>query len=139
MSIYSIGSYFYYLCRSMSEYYVHSPYVYDLMQKCLRSRNIFQSSKSNHTATCIEKYVAKEGIVVKFIDISIDLSSFTTSALPSNTVLVIESPHDSYEREKYFDILCKRKDITLSIDIFFTGIIFPHKDMKKEHFVLNYF
>ena len=139
MSLYSIYSYIFYLCQSRSEYYVHSPFVYSVMQNCIREHSIFHIGEAHRLSERIKKHHLTSAMPIRIIDNDTDIVSYINSTTHPDVILIIKKPHFSRHRERLFSTLCQREDITLSIDTFFNGIIFPVRDMKKEHFVLNYF
>ncbi len=56
-----------------------------------------------------------------------------------NTIVVFDDIHWSAEMEEAWDIICKDETITLSIDLFFVGIIFFRKEFKvKQHFCIRF-
>ncbi len=56
-----------------------------------------------------------------------------------NTIIVFDDIHWSAEMEEAWDIICKDETITLSIDLFFVGIIFFRKEFKvKQHFCIRF-
>ena len=139
MSLYSIYSYLFYLCQARSEYYVHSPFVYSVMQNCIRERSIFHIGEARRLSERIKKHLLIADTDIQIIDDNHTIISYIESTTPPSSILIIKNPHTSRYREKLFSTLCQRQDISLSIDTFFNGIIFPMRDMTKEHFVLNYF
>ena len=139
MSLYSVYSYLFYLCQARSEYYVHSPFVYSVMQNCIRERSIFHIGEAHRISERIKKHLAIADGNIEIIDDDHSINTYVNSTTPPTSILIIKNPHTSRHREKLFSALCQREDISLSIDAFFNGIIFPVRDMKKEHFVLNYF
>lgn len=56
-----------------------------------------------------------------------------------NTIIVFDDIHWSAEMEEAWDIICKDETITLSIDLFFVGIVFFRKEFKvKQHFCIRF-
>lgn len=56
----------------------------------------------------------------------------------NNTILIFDDIHWSEEMEEAWKIICDDKRVTVSIDLFFLGIIFFKKELQKEHFVLRF-
>ncbi|MBC7937897.1 MAG: class I SAM-dependent methyltransferase [Rhizobacter sp.] len=55
------------------------------------------------------------------------------------TILVFDDIHWSKEMEEAWDIICRHSAVTLSIDLFFIGIVFLRKDFKvKQHFSVRF-
>jgi hypothetical protein len=109
------------------------------MQNCIREHSIFHIGEAHRLSERIKKHLAIADESIEIIDDDHTINSYINSDTPPTSILIIKKPHSSRHREKLFSALCQREDISLSIDAFFNGIIFPVRDMKKEHFVLNYF
>ncbi|MDP4273925.1 MAG: class I SAM-dependent methyltransferase, partial [Bacteroidota bacterium] len=56
----------------------------------------------------------------------------------SSGIMVLDDIHWSAEMEEAWDILKKEERVSLSIDLFFTGILFFKNGFQKENFVLNF-
>ncbi len=55
------------------------------------------------------------------------------------TILVFDDIHWSKEMEEAWEIIKQHDAVTLTIDLFFIGIVFLRKDFKvKQHFVVRY-
>jgi len=60
-------------------------------------------------------------------------------AAHENTVMVFDDIHWSREMEEAWEELKQHESVTLSIDLFFIGIIFFRKDFKvKQHFTIRF-
>jgi predicted O-methyltransferase YrrM len=56
-----------------------------------------------------------------------------------NTVIIFDDIHWSAEMEAAWEIIKGHEPVTLSIDLFFIGIVFFKKDFKaKQHFILRF-
>lgn len=56
-----------------------------------------------------------------------------------NSILIFDDIHWSVEMEEAWDIIKKHPAVTLSLDLFFIGIVFFRKDFKvKQHFNLRF-
>ena len=56
-----------------------------------------------------------------------------------NTVIIFDDIHWSKGMEEAWDIIKQHEKVTLSIDLFFIGIVFLRKDfMVKQHFTVRY-
>jgi predicted O-methyltransferase YrrM len=56
-----------------------------------------------------------------------------------NTVIIFDDIHWSAEMEAAWEIIKGHEAVTLSIDLFFIGIVFFKKDFKaKQHFILRF-
>ncbi|MGB4931073.1 MAG: SAM-dependent methyltransferase, partial [Chitinophagales bacterium] len=59
--------------------------------------------------------------------------------LNENSVLIFDDIHWSDEMEKAWEAVKSNPQVTLSLDLFFKGIVFFRKDFKqKSHLVLQF-
>jgi predicted O-methyltransferase YrrM len=56
----------------------------------------------------------------------------------NDTVFVIDDIHWSEGMENAWDHICNHPSVTLSVDIFFMGIVFLKKELSKQHFIIRY-
>ena len=55
------------------------------------------------------------------------------------SILIFDDIHWSAEMEEAWEIIKMHSSVTLSIDLFFIGLIFFRNDFKvKQHFVINF-
>jgi predicted O-methyltransferase YrrM len=57
----------------------------------------------------------------------------------NETVMVFDDIHASAGMEEAWAYVTKRKEISVSLDLFFSGWIFFRKESSKQHFKLRYF
>ncbi len=55
-----------------------------------------------------------------------------------NSIIVFDDIHWSDGMEKAWEYIINHPDVTLSVDIFFLGIIFLKKELTKQHFVVRF-
>lgn len=136
-------SYTYYLTQARSEYYVHSPFVYTLMCECLkrpfpvvrpeRRERLYERLREflvrSHAAACLTRIPPERPIVAAFTDLD----------QTDRTAVFVDLPHRDKAREAEWEALCADPDIALTIDLFRVGLVFPTREMDKEHFCLRYF
>ncbi len=58
--------------------------------------------------------------------------------LNENSIVVLDDIHWSKEMEKAWKEIYTLKEITLSIDLFFMGIVFFNKNLTKQHFNIRF-
>lgn len=139
MSLSYLFSYLYYISEARNEYFIHSPFVYSMMTQCIKKRRFLCYDTPESLLSRFSAFMAQENPNIIVADVKKDLFDISSSAFKEGDVLFIIKPHYGKTREHNFDALCHRSDVTLSIDLFHVGIIFPHRDMVKEHFILKYF
>lgn len=136
-------SYVYYIACARSEYYVHSPFVYTLMTECLNRKNRYLPENPTRLHARIQDYLQEKDPAwqIHRIDRLTDIDK-TLSAQPTGstfTAFFIDSPHATPRRERQWEAAIDNPDLSLTIDLFRAGLIFPHREMNKEHFCLRYF
>lgn len=53
-------------------------------------------------------------------------------------ILILDDIHWSIEMEEAWKYICQHKNITITIDLFWLGIVFLHKTQAKENFIIRY-
>jgi len=68
------------------------------------------------------------------------VSDFTNCLkyIHNNSVFVISNIHKSEEMEKAWNQIIKHEDVKVSVDLFFTGLIFFRKEQVKENFIIRF-
>ena len=154
-------SYMYYLARARSEFYVHSPFVYALMTRCINGpgKRAFESRDKlfdrlgqylekqygrTRLVRCTEKasisaFAAKVPETIGDADTKCTRRRIADILPMESIVVFVDKPYATAQREKEWNDACAQSDITLTIDLFRVGIVFPFRDMEKEHFCLRYF
>ncbi len=56
----------------------------------------------------------------------------------NNTVIVFDDIHWSEEMEAAWMMIKQHPSVTLSVDIFFMGMVFFKKELSEEHFIIKY-
>lgn len=54
--------------------------------------------------------------------------------LHNNSMIIIEDIHSNSIQEKRWNSLVKSKELTVSVDLFYCGVLFLRKEQEKEHF-----
>ena len=132
----------YYLTAARSEYFVHSPFVYTLMTECLRKKRRFAPENRDRLLERLSGYLTAAESDLNILRIAPDepVKNIPAAALTAkNTMLFIDLPHKGTQREAQWNDLCRNPDIILTIDLFRVGLVFPRRDMRKEHFFLRDF
>lgn len=135
-------SYLYYLTEARNEYYVHSPFVYALMERCLRKNIRPFPEKRDRLFERVREFVIASGLGREVFRIPQNLpadKTFYSLAPEDRAAVFIDLPHRGRERETAWRKLCDDPDISLTIDLFRAGLVFPCLDRSKEHFCLRYF
>jgi hypothetical protein len=56
----------------------------------------------------------------------------------NNSIMIISNIHKSQEMEKAWNQIIKHKDVKVSVDLFYTGIMFFRKEQVKENFIIRF-
>ena len=142
MSLSYFWSYIYYLTQARSEYYVHSPFVYRLMCRCLPRRKRLRCESREALFARLQEYIVQQGIapgLTRIPPAENPCEVFYGLPAGERTAVFVDLPHRDSGRESAWQTLCNDPDIALSIDLFRAGVVFPYLDMSKEHFCLRYF
>ena len=154
---FKIISYFKFLYHSTNQHGVHSPFVYQFVTK-----GLYQKTK---TATLIDdnnslKSLSKKEkkILSKIITyFNVDTISFDSIVSENNNALIFiqQLNHKTFFKPKsnYFVVikdihqnkinflnwqkLIKNSEATVTIDLFYFGLIFFRKEQAKEHFIIR--
>lgn len=142
MSLSYFWSYIYHLTQARSEYYVHSPFVYTLMCRCLRRHKGLLPENLDRLHDRLQRYLAQQGIAPKLVRIPPGQSpdkAFYALEDDQRAAVFIDMPHRTPKREAAWQTLCRDPNISLTIDLFRAALVFPRHPMSKEHFYLRYF
>lgn len=150
-----------FLLRATNQHGVHSPFVFDFVTKGLYKKEIKNNSldkfpelnkltkKEQKVFSKIEKYFKIEQIyfdfetfsnnldnnfkilLVRLID-KINTSEFNT--LNSKHIIVVHGIHQKKETTESWQEIISNKKATVTIDLYFFGLIFFRKEQVKEHF-----
>ena len=157
-------SYFKFLLKSTNQHGVHSPFVYDFVTKGLYKKetsninlNVFKTDKKLSKKE--EKILLK---VVQYFNLNLqsnnlDLNNTKTkfnfnllfynylnyknivtlnSKNPNSFIIINNIYNDKKSQENWKKIIALPK-ATVTIDLFYFGIIFFRKEQEKEHFVIR--
>ena len=56
----------------------------------------------------------------------------------NNSIVVINNIHQSKEMEEVWRKIITQKEVTISIDLFFIGLVFFRKEQAKENFIIRF-
>ncbi len=158
---YRLFSYFKFILKSTNQHGVHSPFVYDFLTKGLYKKvdsnirlNTFNSleklsKKEKNTLKKIIKYFNPTSIIINLKDISNTLNKdhdlliysylsekniLTLSLKKPNSFIIIKNIHNNELSEKNWIKIIQLKEVKVTIDLFYFGLIFFRKKQAKEHF-----
>ncbi len=162
--MYQILNYIKYWFRATNQHGVHSPFVYNFVTKGLYSKSIKDNSEpinfTDYGLTKKEKKVLKK--ILDYFQIELNLKENINQSfyldkqcnklyynglkkiklLPSENLKDIEFIiyrgiyTDKVNQEKWKK-LCAIPQATVTIDLFYFGLLFFRKEQRKEHFVIR--
>lgn len=144
---------------------VHSPFVYTYVTECLYAQSTLQDPKSISvllktirffgikTMTLVPWLTTLETRIKKEFDLRFsraeryDLIYFDDPSklalndyLPkihNNSVLFIDNIHRTAEHSGSWKYISQNSEVTVSIDLFYCGLIFFRREQVKEHFKIR--
>jgi len=154
-------SYIKFLLRSSNQHGVHSPFVYNFITKGLYTKETKKITISKHAE--LKKLSKKEQKVFsKIIEyFKIDQLYFNVSSLEKdssigikllyinelnkktflkndpNYFVVINKIHKNKNVGSIWRKLIRNKKATVTIDLFYFGLVFFRKEQVKEHFIIR--
>lgn len=153
-------SYLKFLLKSTNQHGVHSPFVFDfvtkgLYQKKRKTINFDKYSALKSLSIKQKKILSKILIYFKIDEISFDISSFTEKSekykilyinnltnlkniklanLSSKHIILVDGIYQSKKSEEEWQNIIKKNDLTVSINLFYFGLLFIRKEQAKEDF-----
>ena len=154
---FKIISYFKFLYYSTNQHGVHSPFVYQFVTKGLYRKteisNLIDNYKSLKSLSKKEQKILSKIITYFNVDtISFDsiasknnnnllfiqqLNHKTFIKPKSNYFVVIKNIHQSKVTFSNWQKLIKNAKATVTIDLFYFGLLFFRKEQAKEHFIIR--
>ena len=111
----------------------------------LKTNLLFYNLKTNEISEVkTQKKIQTESIDFAFYNIknneSLTLSEFMNHIkyFHNNSILAINNIHQSKEMEKVWRKIIIQKEVTVSIDLFFIGLVFFRKEQVKENFIIRF-
>jgi len=126
-------AYLKYLWRSSDQHSVHSPFVFELLTKCIHK--VPKGSKTIAYKQAIKAYLEKKNIplISPLTELTILETSLTNRGV---TAYFVEEINADFKQKELWQKLISDKNIQISIDYWSFGLIFTKKDQEKEHFIL---
>ncbi len=153
------------LISATNQHGVHSPFVYEYVTKCLYNKKRYSKQKdintlfksiaffsvehimTNPTDVSLETLLQEEFNIKASDNVPVDLIYFDCpreDIVPSflkkvhnNSILFFSNIHQKKERSEIWERLTQHEDITVSIDLFYCGMLFVRTEQVKEHFKIR--
>ena len=111
----------------------------------LKTNLFFYNLKTNEISEVkTQKKIQMESFDFVFYNIknneSLTLSEFMNHLkyFHNNSIIVINNIHQSKEMEEVWKKIITQKEVTISIDLFFIGLVFFRKEQVKENFIIRF-
>ncbi|MFY9241775.1 MAG: hypothetical protein WAO74_01970 [Polaribacter sp.] len=152
------------MIKSTNQHGVHSPFVYDFVNKGLYKKDSKNNTSieyselknlSKKEKKILSKIIAYFNIDTIYFDIDSlnktldkdykllyinNILKFNLSflnQLKSKDILIIKGIHHNKNSNQAWLKIIKHKETTVTIDLFYFGIIFLRKKQAKEHFIIR--
>ena len=130
MSFNQFIEYIKYRLKARNRHGIHSPFVYELIDKCLLSGD------SDLYGERLPAYFGKEHLVL----LKADPGKWKeqSAALNNERVLIVPGIHRTPQHTEQWDALVADERILLTIDLFDAGLLINRDEFKeKQHFILK--
>ena len=111
----------------------------------LKTNLFFYNLKTNEISEVkTEKKIHTESFDFVFYNIknneSLTLSEFMNHLkyFHNNSIVAINNIHQSKEMEEVWRKIIPQKEVTISVDLFFIGLVFFRKEQVKENFIIRF-
>ncbi|WP_350292295.1 hypothetical protein [uncultured Croceitalea sp.] len=164
--LFKLKSYFKFLLKSTNEHGVHSPFVFNYLTKCLykkprkskdktldillKSIAYFKFTKIN----VIGNSVFKKELEKKYPNLVFDAKNpdllfyensefvkpvnvISHSNLHNDSIIILNNIHKNSKSHNYWSNFKKWKEVSVSIDMYYCGVIFIRREQQKEHFTIR--
>ena len=159
-----IVSYIRFLLRSTNQHGVHSPFVYNLLTKCLYKKDFSGTPKFDRILLKSISYFKYKSLFLtgvqedlrtilkkEFPDLYFDQPAYDLIAIGrgglaqfdldslyplshNKSMILIEGIHGGKSDFSLWNDLCEDPRIRVSIDYYFGGILFLRQEQEKQHF-----
>lgn len=154
-----------FIFSSTNQHGVHSPFVYDYVTNCLYkksrlrlsitqkilvksisyfdyktirlltgSKSLEQSIKKNFPAVTV--VISKADVVFGSIQ-SLQSDQIDVHLLENGTMLLVDRIHKNKNNFEQWERLKNHKNVRVTLDLFYCGVIFFRKEQAKEHFKIR--
>lgn len=129
---YRLNSWLHYRLRAKGRHGVHSPFVFDFIEKGLRARSGTLQEK-------IEAYFGTASLRSLEVADPHQWPGVLERMQPApQHIIVVSDIHRSLQHTRSWEALCAHPSVRLSIDLFDLGLLFFREEFReRQHFVLK--
>lgn len=164
--LHKLTKYLKHYLTASNQHGVHSPFVYNYITKCLYAKPKYKTSKSNEVLLKSIGYFSVKGIkivsdtseiknriqqefglnsttqdwydIIYFENISDEIkSTINSTQVHNHTMVLCNNIHKSKKQTSLWENIKLLEEVTVTIDLFYCGIIFFRKEQAKEHFKIR--
>ncbi|WP_394970808.1 hypothetical protein [uncultured Croceitalea sp.] len=159
-------TYLKFLLKSTNQHGVHSPFVFNYLTKCLYKEPRKSKEKTldiliksliyfgfNNIKIIgnpsFKKELQEQFVNLDFNSQKIDMllveashhiefeTIFSKYELHNDSLIVFNNIYRSESEHAYWNTIIKSEKVTVSIDMYYCGVIFIRKEQRKEHFTIR--
>lgn len=152
---FKISSYFKFLLKSTNQHAVHSPFVYNLVTRCLYNKTLINKScffkqktkKETEITQKLTNYLQQNPFKKSLEKETYKLFLFEKPnekefkkklhLATNNSCFVFKNIYKNKKYNAYWKKMLTLSKVTVSIDTYFVGILFFRKEQAKQHFTIR--
>lgn len=113
-----LSSYLRYIVKRKNEYHIHSPFVYALYTQVIRGKD-------------------EDALKTLGIERTEHVTGEEIPEVVDKVMYEVDGIHSNKKKEAFWNTICARPDVTLTIDLYKKGLFFYREGMEKQEFVLR--
>lgn len=161
---YKLFSYLKFLIKSTNQHGVHSPFMFDFVTKGLYKKNQKSNVLNNYQEfktlskkeqKILSKIISYFRIKTIYFDLNnisntLDngfnlfyindlktINNINLDKLNSKQFIIVPEIHQQKKMNFNWQEIIKKKEATVTVDLFYFGLIFFRKEQAKEHFIIR--
>lgn len=134
-----------YLLFAKTQYNIQSPFVYDLYENVLAPKldkatlSRLGIGPRDRIGQLRYKLADHYGAMMADAKTSLDGTDTVLTTSDGSLIGLVIRPHCSRSSEEQWDRLVKEREVTLSVDLYDTGLVFTSKRLSKQYILFREF